>query len=120
MPIVRLSRLAEDDIENILEQSELSFGQSARLRYEALLEAALRDIAENSERPGVRYRDELGSGVRTYHLFFSRANAASDAGVVRRPRHMLVFRRPSRDVLYIARVLHDAMDLNRHLPPEEP
>ena len=39
------------------------------------------------------------------------------AGVVRRPRHFLIYRfKP--DLLVVGRLLHDAMELARHLDPE--
>lgn len=41
MVLLRLSALAEDDIAEILQESEIEFGADARLRYEALISAAL-------------------------------------------------------------------------------
>jgi toxin ParE1/3/4 len=115
---IRLSAPAEQDIENILEHSEANFGENARLRYEALLEAALYEISANPDRPAVRLRPELGPGIRTYHLFHARDRARTMNGVVKRPRHLLVFRISTPDILDIGRVLHDAMDLAEHLPAE--
>lgn len=115
---LRLSASAEQDIEDILEHSELHFGEIARLRYEALLEAALNAIAADPDRPAVRLRDELGPGVRTYHIFHARCLARTSHGVVGRPRHLLVFRISHLHILDIGRVLHDAMDLAQHLPIE--
>jgi toxin ParE1/3/4 len=113
---LRLSALAEQDIEDILAHSEREFGESARLRYEALLEAAFQALLENPERPGVRLRGELGAGVRSYHLRFARERVRSRR--VHAPRHLIIFRRVERDMLQIGRVLHDAMELAAHLPPE--
>ena len=39
MRVIRLSPIAETDIVVILAHSEANFGEAARLRYEALLEA---------------------------------------------------------------------------------
>jgi len=47
----------------------------------------------------------------------SRDHVAAAAGVVRRPRHFLIYRRESA-LLVVARVLHDAMELERHLDPD--
>lgn len=117
MAILRLSPPAEQDIENILAYSESEFGETARLRYEALLETALRDLASDPDRAGVRRRGELGPSVRSYHLLLARDRAKTAHGIVRRPRHMVIFR-VSGNVLEIGRILHDAMETEEHLPPE--
>jgi toxin ParE1/3/4 len=36
-------------------------------------------------------------------------------GIVRNPRHFIVYRRRTPDLVTVLRVLHDAMDLARHL-----
>jgi toxin ParE1/3/4 len=115
---LRLSALAEQDIEEIPAHSEANFGEKARLRYEALLECALDEIATDPERPSVRHRDELGPGVRTYHLFHARNRARTNHGVVKHPRHLPIFQISIPNILDIGRVLHDAMDLADHLPAE--
>jgi toxin ParE1/3/4 len=115
---LRLSALAEQDIADILAQSEANFGSHARLRYQVLLEAGLSEIAADPERPTVRGRDDLGSGVRTYHLFHARGLGGSAYGAVRRPRHIVVYRLSGADFLEVGRVLHDSMDLDAHLPVE--
>jgi len=115
---LRLSVLAEQDIENILAHSEANFGEKARLRYEALLEAAPNEIATDPDRTNVRQRNELGPGVKSYHLIHARDRARTRDGVVKRPRHLLIFRISPPDTLDIGRVLHDAMELADHLPVE--
>jgi toxin ParE1/3/4 len=115
---LRLSPVAEQDIEDILAHSEENFGKEARLRYEALLEAGLSEIASDPDRPAVRRRDELGPGVRAYHLYDAREQARTEHGTVKRPRHFILFRLCEPDILDVGRVLHDAMDLAEHLPAE--
>lgn len=115
---LRLSPVAEQDMEDILAHSEANFGKVARLRYAALLEAGLSEIASDPDRPAVRRRDELGPGVRTYHLYYAREHARTEHGTVKRPRHFFLFRLSAPDVLDLGRVLHDAMDLAEHLPAE--
>ena len=115
---LRLSAFAVIDIEDILLRSELSYGEAARQRYEALLEAALRDVAGDPDRPGVRQREELAPGARTYHLFYSRQRGRTDLGIVRRPRHVLLFRLKDPETVEIGRVLHDAMEPAAHLPAD--
>ena len=92
------------------------FGERARLRYEALLGQAIIDIGDDPERLGVTRRDELADGAFTYHLWHSRLNVERDIGRVKRPRHFLLFR-VTNNVIEVGRILHDSMELTRHLPP---
>ena len=113
----RLSEAAQDDVLNILAWTHEQFGEAARLRYESLIVAALRDVASQPDRPGSLARPELGAGVRSWHLRLSRDHMKSGVGVVRRPRHFLVYRfEPG--LVVVGRVLHDAMELARHLDPK--
>jgi len=112
----RLSATAQADIVDILAWTQEQFGESARLRYERLIVAGLRDVATQPGRPGSLERPELGAGVRSWHLRLSRGHVGSAAGVVRRPRHFLIYRLEP-DLLVVGRVLHDAMELARHLDP---
>lgn len=113
----RLSDAAQLDVVDILAWTHEQFGEAARLRYESLIVAALRDVATQPDRPGSIARPELGAGVRSWHLRLSRGHGSSSAETVRRPRHFLVYRvEPTR--LVVGRVLHDAMELARHLDPE--
>jgi toxin ParE1/3/4 len=113
----RLSAAAQADILEILGWSEDQFGEPARLRYERLIVAALRDVATRPERPGSLERPELGPGVRSWHLRLSRDRTSARSGVVRNPRHFIVYRIEP-DLLVVGRVLHDAMELVRHMSPE--
>ena len=112
----RLSDVAQVDLINILAWTHEQFGEAARLRYENLIVAALRDVATQPARPGSIARPELGAGVRSWHLRLSRDHLGPAAQAVRRPRHFLVYRfEPA--LLVVGRVLHDAMELARHLDP---
>jgi toxin ParE1/3/4 len=113
----RLSDAAQADAINILAWTHEQFGEAARLRYEHLIVAALRDVAAQPDRPGSIERPELGAGVRSWHLRLSREHGATGAEVVRRPRHFLVYRfEPA--LVVVGRVLPDAMELRRHLDPD--
>lgn len=110
----RLSDAAQIDVINLLAWTHEQFGEAARLRYQRLIVAALRDVATQPDRPGGIARPELGAGVRSWHLRLSRDRAATGAEAVRRPRHFLIYRlEPA--LLVVGRVLHDAMELARHL-----
>ncbi len=111
---VRLSEAAQGDIVDALTWTHERFGELARLRYESLIVAALRDVASAPERPGSLARPELGARVRSWHLRLSRAHVEPSVNVVRRPRHFLVYRfEPG--LVEVGRVLHDAMELARHM-----
>jgi toxin ParE1/3/4 len=111
----RLTHAAQADIVSILAWSHERFGEEARKRYEILIATAMRDAAEGSDEIGHTARPELGVGVFSWHLAQSRAR--SPGGTVRRPRHFLICRRDG-DLLVVGRVLHDAMELRRHLDPQ--
>lgn len=113
-----LSETAQADIIEILAQTHERFGEQARLRYEYLLVTALRDLAAEPDRLGSVSRPELGDNVRSYHLRHSRDRARHESGIVRRPRHLLLFRFARPDLIGIGRVLHDAMEIERHLPSD--
>lgn len=114
----RLSDAAQTDFMDILAWTHEQFGEAARLRYESLIVAALRDAATQPDRPGSITRPELGAGVRSWHLRLSRDHAGKGAQVVRQPRHFLVYRFERPALLVLGRELHDAMELARHLDPD--
>lgn len=118
MAAYRLSAAAQEDIIELLACTDANFGEVARLRYERLLITALLDIATNPERLGSVDRPELGENIRSYHLRHSRERARTKQGIVQRPRHLLLYRFVRTDLVGIGRVLHDAMELERHLPSD--
>ncbi|WP_375267580.1 type II toxin-antitoxin system RelE/ParE family toxin [Phenylobacterium sp.] len=117
---VRLTPAAEQDIADLLDRSADQFGDAGRDRYEHLLETALRALAEGHPN-GSRERPELGPGLFAYHLRHSRGRARLGGGrAVGRPRHFLIYRHPSHDLVLVLRVLYDAMDLARHVEDDPP
>jgi toxin ParE1/3/4 len=118
MARLRLSALAQADIAHVLSWTEQRRGDRARERYEQLLSSALRDLAVDPLRLGTVPRPELGEGVRSYHL----RSARKQAGVAR-PRHLILYRISGASTVEVGRVLHDAMELERHATfdlPREP
>lgn len=109
---VRLTATAEADFEDILRWTVDNFGAAqARLYAETIL-AALNDLAAGPTVAGARKRDDILKGIATLHV----------ARNGRKGRHFVMFRvrRASRDpVIEVLRLLHDAMDLPRHLPPDD-
>ena len=111
----RISYAATDDIDSILRWSETHFGRRIRQRYEALIVAGIRDVARDPYGPGVQSRSELGDGVYSWHLRQSRTHVAGD--LIHDPRHFLIYRVDD-GIVVIGRVLHDSMDLERHVDPD--
>lgn len=112
----RLSEAAQSDIIGILGWTHTTFGAAARKRYEKLLVTALRDVARDPFRSGTSLRPEVADDVRSYHLRYSRERARSETGLVKYPRHLLLYRVLNPDLVGIGRVLHDSMEIERHLP----
>ena len=112
----RLGASAQADIVALLARTEDRFGESARRRYEILLATGLRDIILDPDRPASMARPDLGPMVRSYHLLHSRDRARVLGGLVRQPRHLLLYRTMVPGIVGVGRVLHDAMDVERHLP----
>jgi toxin ParE1/3/4 len=108
----QLTEAAAEDLVDILRETGRQFGPLQRRRYAKLIERAIRMVAENLERPGSRKRDDLASGVRSFHVELAgrRRGAAS---------HVLYYLRGQlddrRDGVIIVRVLHDRMEPLRHL-----
>ena len=116
---VILAPAAEADLAEILAWSADAFGDAARRRYATLIVQAIEDLTVDPARVGVETRPEIAAGVQTYHLARSRNRVPPAAGRVITPRHFLIFRLRRDSAVEIVRVLHDSMDLARHLPPAE-
>ncbi|PWR24878.1 type II toxin-antitoxin system RelE/ParE family toxin [Zavarzinia aquatilis] len=113
---ILLSAAAREDIVDALVWTQERFGENGRRRYEVLIATALRDLAADPFRGGSIDRAELGECVRSYHLRHSRDRARQAHGPVRRPRHFLLYRVTPAGAVGVGRLLHDAMELERHLP----
>ena len=99
-----------------MKRSREEFGEAASLRYQSLILQALRDIGEDPKRPRSTERPEIMiDGAGTFHLSFSRGRVGHPG--VKEPRHFLLYRRRE-DVVEVARLLHDAQDLERLVPEE--
>lgn len=109
----RLARPAQIDLANILATSAERWGAEGRQRYAAVLAAAMRQVADQPEGPLTKKRPELRSGVRSFHVRYTR-RSAEDARV-RRPVHVLYYRLAEEGVIEIVRVLHERMEPSRHL-----
>ncbi|QXH37841.1 type II toxin-antitoxin system RelE/ParE family toxin [Pseudomonas sessilinigenes] len=110
---VHISKQARTDVIDILRYTEVRFGEGARRRYQSLLQNTFRSLGEEPERLGSVTREEISPGLRSLHLFFCRSE--NTEGRVVRPRHIVFYRSNEDQVVEVVRVLHDAMELTRHL-----
>ena len=109
----RLTRSAKADIASILHTSEERHGREARIRYAALLLAALRRVAEEPEGRSTLDRSELRPGIRSFHIRHSRGESREAA--VANPVHVIFYRGVRPGLVEIVRVLHDRMEPRRHV-----
>jgi toxin ParE1/3/4 len=109
----RLARPAQVDLANILATSAERWGAEGRQRYAAVLAAAMRQVADQPGGPLTKKRPELRSGIRSFHVRYTR-RSAEDA-TVRGPVHVLYYRVAQEGVIEIVRVLHERMEPSRHL-----
>lgn len=103
---IRLSAEAETDIDEILNYTSEAFGKDQADRYRSLLLEALTDLTRGPDIPNSRNRDEIRPGLRSLHI----------ARRSRKGRHLVLFRASNGQTIDVLRVLHDAMELKRHLP----
>jgi toxin ParE1/3/4 len=109
---IRLAAAAEADIAQILRWTVEHFGQQQARTYADTLAGALQDLGKGPEVIGARARNDIAKGVFTLHV----------ARRKRKGGHFVMFRighDEQGEVIDVLRVLHEAMDLPRHLPPED-
>jgi toxin ParE1/3/4 len=103
---VRLAEQAELDLLGITLWTVENFGAQQAQAYAQTLSLAIEALHDGPEILGATVRDALGLGVRTLHV----------ARQGRKGRHFVVFRAVPEQTIEVLRLLHDSMDLPRHLP----
>jgi toxin ParE1/3/4 len=109
---VRLTATAEADFRNIIDWTLDQFGDKQARVYANLIAAALVALSDGPTTVGVKERPEIAKGLFTLHV--ARGN--------RRGRHFVLFRIAGKGrarTIEVLRLLHDAMDLERHVPGED-
>ena len=109
---VRLSVAAEADYRQILRWTVDNFGSAQARTYADTLSSALKALSAGPSVIGVRERPEIGSNIWTLHV----------ARNGRKGRHFIMFRvagAQDSKVIDVLRLLHDSMDLERHLPQSD-
>jgi toxin ParE1/3/4 len=101
--------VAESDIADIAVWTVRQFGEAQALAYVETIRLALEELVGGPEIVGARARDDIGKGLRELHV----------ARSGRKGRHLILFRISRRETdkfIEVLRILHDAMDLKRHIP----
>jgi toxin ParE1/3/4 len=107
---VRLSQTAERDFLDIFRWTAESFGRRQALIYRRTLIEALTALHSGPELSGSMPRDEIRPGLRSVHV----------GRQGRRGRRIVLYRSDQAGTVEVVRILHDAMDLQRHLTSGEP
>ncbi|MFL6798544.1 MAG: type II toxin-antitoxin system RelE/ParE family toxin [Xanthobacteraceae bacterium] len=103
---VRLGTAAELDFANILKWTTENFGPRQARIYRDTLVQAIGELVEGPDIARSKRRDEIMPGLRTVHV----------ARHGRRGRHFLMYHAAEKSTVEIVRILHDTMDLQRHIP----
>ena len=103
---VRLAEKAEHDLLDALVWTTDQFGALQADDYLETLTLALEALTDGPNIVGSKVRDDIGLGIRTLHV----------ARQGRKGRHLVVFRFADGQVIDVIRLLHDSMDLAKHLP----
>ena len=103
---IRLADRAAHDVEDILDWTFEQFGPLQLETYTEVINDALEALNAGPQLIDVCRRPELGDDIATLHV----------ARHGHRGRHQLLFRvDETNGLIEILRILHDSMDLQRHL-----
>jgi len=105
---IRLSDVAERDFKEILKTTLEMFGEGQLEVYRVTLVEALAALQAGPSISGSKARDDILPELRTLHV----------ARKGRRGRHLILYRAAPGNIIDVSRILHERMDLARHLPPE--
>jgi toxin ParE1/3/4 len=103
---VNLSVAAERDLFSILQWTGQIFGTKQALVYEETIAHAVTALAAGPKLPDSRTRDDISPGMWVLHI----------ARRGRKGRHLLVYYAVKDGEIIVVRILHDSMDLARHVP----
>lgn len=102
---VCLAYQAERDIADILAWTEEHFSRQQADFYAEILTSALATLFDGPDAIGAKERDDILPGIRVLHV----------ARQGKRGRHYIVFRSEEACRIDVLRILHDSMDLARHI-----
>ena len=103
---VLLADQAELDLLDITIWTVETFGGRQADEYAETITLAIEALHDGPEILGVIERNDIGSGICTLHV----------ARLGRKGRHFVMFKSSAQHKIEVLRLLHDSMDLTRHLP----
>jgi toxin ParE1/3/4 len=104
-----LAASAEADLKSIIRWTAEKFGDMQARRYSVTLNDAISALVEGPTVTGARTRNDIVKGLHSLHVARNGHNGS----------HLVFFRVDTdRTRIEILRVLHDAMDIARHLPAQ--
>ena len=109
---MRIAGAVGADLEAIIAWTLEKFGDVQAGIYARTLSSGVQALLAGPEQPDIKARPEIGKGLFTLHV----------ARKGRRGRHFVLFRAdadPARREIDVLRILHDSMDLARHVPESE-
>jgi toxin ParE1/3/4 len=109
---VRFTAPADRDVSDILSETYRLFGHNQVVRYAEIIEAGIKLISDEPDRPTSKERSDVGPGIRSFHLQFAarRSGGASHVIYYRIGRHD---RRANE--LVVLRILADRMEPRRRV-----
>ena len=113
----RLAAPAKAHIQSILRTSGTRHGADAPVRYRGLRAAAMRRVARDPFGASTLDRSDLAPRLRSFHVRHGR-NESREAPVAA-PMHIVFYRLAGPDLIEVIRVLHERMDLGRHVGARE-
>ena len=108
----RLGTRAIADLQTVLLDTERMFGHEQRVKYTDLFHHAARLIAAEPRRVGAKSREDLRSGVRSFHLDRAAGRHGASAHMLYYVETIFEDGEPGVTIL---RILHHHMDPGRHL-----
>ncbi len=102
---VRLAHRAEKDFVDIVSWTAENFGPRQAAQYAETITLALEALHHGPEAQGARAREDIGPDIRILHV----------ARQGRKGRHFVVYRAAESQAIDVLRLLHDSMDVRRHL-----
>lgn len=102
---VRLADQAELDFLDIATWTAENFGSRQADEYSETVMLAIEALTDGPEILGAKVREDIGPGICTLHV----------ARQGRKGRHFVIFRKAEERTIDVLRLLHDSMDLARHI-----
>ena len=105
--LVQLAALAQSEYDEILLWTLEHFGERQMRVYSVVIDDALDALMDGPSTLGVKARDDIAPGLFSLHI----------ARKGHKGRHLILFRAERRTrVIEVLRILHDSMEIERHLP----